>query len=211
MRQIKLAVFLDLVIIAFAGFVSWLIRLGLPAFELDPKSIYPMVAAGLLIKPIGFFFAGVYQQLAKKRILSLGLRLVIATAAALVVEFGILTLLNRSGILPTVSKSVLMIDAGITLGLVFIHHLLVQGKTKETNKYAIDGFFHLGQAKLATNTDRGRSFCVAHCCPHRCIRGGEQDIFRNFHTRQRADQNLVEYAAQYNLRAQDFVSHGDWA
>ena len=174
-------------IIAFAGFVSWLIRLGLPAFELDPKSIYPMVAAGLLIKPIGFFFAGVYQQLVKKRILSLGLRLVIATAAALVVEFGILTLLNRVGILPTVSKSVLMIDAGITLGLVFVHHLLVQVKVKETKNTPLLAFSILGQTELAAILDRGKSFCTTHCNSHRYIHGGEQDIFRNIHTRQRAD------------------------
>jgi hypothetical protein len=133
-RQIRLVVFLDLVIIALTGFVSWLVRLGLPAFELDSKSIYPMVAAGLLIKPVAFYFAGIYQRNAKKNLIRLFLRLVVALVISLIVEFGILTLLNRAGILPTVSKSIMLIESGVCLGLVFVHHWLAPAKTEDSNK-----------------------------------------------------------------------------
>lgn len=123
-RQINLITFIDLVLIAFSGFMSWLIRLGLPAFELDSRSIYPLVMAGLLIKPISYFFAGIYQPIIRKNVFKWLLRLLAATAASLVGEFGILFLLSRTGLFPTVSKSVLLMSAGMSVLLVFVHHLV---------------------------------------------------------------------------------------
>jgi hypothetical protein len=133
-RQIKLVVFIDLVLIAFSGFIVWLIRLGLPAYEIEVRSIYPMVAAGLLVKPIALYFLGIYSNPSGKRIHGLFLRLMVATVAALVVEIGFLLLLNHLKVVPTVSKSILLIDALLSFGLVFIHHLVACKKIDENQK-----------------------------------------------------------------------------
>ncbi len=133
-KQIKLVVFIDLVLIAFSGFIVWLIRLGLPAYEIESRSIYPMVAAGLLVKPIAYYFLSLYSSASGKRITGLLLRLVVASVAALVVEFGFLLLLNHLKVVPTVSKSILLIDALLSFGLVFIHHLVARKKIDENQK-----------------------------------------------------------------------------
>jgi hypothetical protein len=130
-RQIKLVVFVDLVLIAFSGFVVWLIRLGLPAYEIESRSIYPMVAAGLLIKPMAYYFLSLYSSPSSKKVSGLLLRLIAATVAALAVEIGLLLLLNQLKVVPTVSKSILLIDALLSFGLIFIHHLVARRKINE--------------------------------------------------------------------------------
>jgi hypothetical protein len=127
-RQIKLVVFIDLVLIAFSGFIVWLIRLGLPAYEIESRSIYPMVAAGLMIKPIANYFLSLYSFPSGKKNPGLLLRVIIAAVAALLVEMGTLLLLNYLDLVPTVSKSILLIDALLSSGLVFVHHLFGRKK-----------------------------------------------------------------------------------
>jgi hypothetical protein len=139
-RQIPLAVFIDLVIIAFAGFMAWLIRLGFPTFELDPRSIYPLIAVGLLVKPIAYYFADVYQHVTRKNFIHVLLRLIIATAISLGIEYGVLVLLNRSGLFPTVSKSVLLIAGGLSLALVLFHHLLNPRSASEEQSSSLKVF-----------------------------------------------------------------------
>jgi len=134
-RQIKLVVFVDLVLIAFSGFIVWLIRLGLPAYEIESRSIYPMVAAGLLVKPIAYYFLGLYSAASGKKLSALLLRLSVATGFALLVEMGLLLLLNLLHVVPTVSKSILLIDALLTFGIVLVHHLAARKKINE-NQYS---------------------------------------------------------------------------
>jgi hypothetical protein len=141
-RQIKLIVFIDLVLIALAGFAAWLVRLGLPAYEIESRSIYPMVAAGLAIKPIAYFFAGLYQNAIQRKWYSKLLRVVIASVAAATVQFGLLTLLNRVGILQTLSRSVLLIDGLVCLVLVFLNHLLAPLKMEESANPPLRTFKH---------------------------------------------------------------------
>ena len=141
-RQIKLVVFLDLVLIAFAGFISWLIRLGLPAYEIEAQSIYPMVIAGLLFKPIAYYFAGLYRAAPQRKLPGVLLRLFLATVAALVVEGITLFLLKGLGVFPTFSNSILIIDGLICFGLVFLHHLLECKEKEESPKTPSMAFSH---------------------------------------------------------------------
>ena len=130
-RQIKLDVFLDLVLVALAGFASWLIRLGLPAYEFESRSIYPMVALGLLLKPIAYFFVGLYQPSGGKKFFRLLEKVILASVVALAAQFALLALLNRLGLLATVSKSILLVDAALCMALVLGHHLLTRSATSE--------------------------------------------------------------------------------
>jgi len=130
-RKMKLDIFIDLVLVALAGFVSWLIRLGLPAYEIESRSIYPMAALGLLLKPIAYYFVGLNQPALEKKLFRIVLKVLLASMAALAVQFGLLTLLNRFGVLPTVSKSILLVDAALCVALVLGHHLLMRSEGTE--------------------------------------------------------------------------------
>ena len=133
-KQIRLVAFIDLVLIAFSGFIVWLIRLGLPAYEIESRSIYPMVATGLAIKPALYYLLGLYNSRYSKRISSLLIRVIVASAAAMIIQLGILMLLNQLHLIPMVSKSILVIDAGLCAVLVFANHLVARKKIDEELK-----------------------------------------------------------------------------
>lgn len=133
-KQIRLVAFIDLVLIAFSGFIVWLIRLGLPAYEIESRSIYPMVATGLALKPAIYYLLGLYNSRYIKRVSSLLVRVIVASTTAMIMQLGILMLLNQVHLIPLVSKSILVIDAGLCAVLVFGNHLTIRKKIDEETK-----------------------------------------------------------------------------
>jgi hypothetical protein len=122
-RKISPILLFDLAAIVLASFLSWIIRLGTNIFEIDSYSIYPMVLLSFVIKPALYYFFGCYTQSQKpgrwREVLTIGM----ATGVASIIEFGILTLLFQAGIIRTLSKAIIAIDAVITLVLVVLVHL----------------------------------------------------------------------------------------
>jgi len=125
-RKIKPALFFDLMAIVFSGFLAWVVRLGLNVFETGAYSVYPMLVVSCITKPLAYFFGGLYGSRQKFSRIQLITRITYATSLASVVNLGLFVLFNKIGILELFSKSVLLIDAVITLFLIIILHLVIR-------------------------------------------------------------------------------------
>jgi len=125
-RKIKPALFFDLMAIVFSGFLAWVLRLGLNVFETGAYSVYPMLIISCITKPLAYYFIGLYGSREKFSPMQLITRITFATSLASIVNLGLFVLLNKIGLLELFSKSVLLIDAVITLVLVIILHLVIR-------------------------------------------------------------------------------------
>ena len=125
-RKIKPALFFDLMAIVFSGFLAWVLRLGLNVFETGAYSVYPMLVVSCFTKPLAYFFIGLYGSREKFTPIQLITRITYATSVASILNLGLFVLFNKIGILELFSKSVLLIDAVITLVLIIILHLVIK-------------------------------------------------------------------------------------
>ncbi len=125
-RKIKPALFFDLMAIVLSGFLAWTLRLGLTVFETGAYSVYPMLVVSCITKPLAYFFVGLYGSCQKYSPLQLITRITYATSIASMINLGLFVLLKKIGILDLFSKSVLLIDAGVTLVLIIILHLTIR-------------------------------------------------------------------------------------
>jgi hypothetical protein len=110
----------DVVTIGIAMILSWIIRFGLEGFRTNSYSIYPMLGVAILVKPIVYYFCGMYQGFgAKKFFRRLGLQLLAALTSFLLM-YALMGGLNHFGVFNMFSRSVLAIDAAVCAGLIFI-------------------------------------------------------------------------------------------
>ena len=113
----------DIVTTGIAMILSWIIRFGLEGFRTNSYSIYPMLGVAILVKPIVYYFCGMYQGFGAKKVLSkFGLQL-LASFTAFLFMFGIMASLNRLGVFDMFSRSVLAIDAVVCTVFIFILRL----------------------------------------------------------------------------------------
>lgn len=130
-RKIKPALFFDLMAIVFSGFLAWVLRLGLNVFETGAHSVYPMVIFSSITKPVAYYFAGLYGSRKKLTPIQLTTRIIITTAGTSIISLVIFVALNKFGILKFFSKSVLLIEAIITLILILFLHLVIKQAISE--------------------------------------------------------------------------------
>jgi len=113
----------DLVTIAIAMVLSWVIRFGLEGFRTNAYSIYPMLGVAILVKPIVYYFSGLYQGFGSRKILKKILLQILAAGMSFVLMYAIMGSLNRLGVFTMFSRSVLAIDAAVCAGLIFASRL----------------------------------------------------------------------------------------
>jgi hypothetical protein len=122
-RKIKTVLFLDLVAIALSGFLSWTLRLGINNIAISEYSVYPMLIVTFLVKPLSFYFAGLYGTREKLNPIQIITRIVIASSVTSIFTLGLFVTLYKLDLIATLSKSVLLIDAVITFLFVTVLHL----------------------------------------------------------------------------------------
>ncbi len=125
-RKVKPALFFDLMAIIFSGFFTWVLRLGMTVFETGAYSVYPMLVVSCVTKPLAYFFFGLYGTREKLSPVQLIIRIIYATSLSSIVSLVIFIFFKKVGLIEMFSKSVILIDAGITLVMIIILHLVIK-------------------------------------------------------------------------------------
>ncbi len=125
-RKVKPALFFDLMAIIFSGFFTWVLRLGMTVFETGAYSVYPMLVVSCVTKPLAYFFFGLYGTRERLSPVQLIIRITYATSLASIVSLVIFVVFKKIGLIEMFSKSVILIDAGITLVMIIILHLVIK-------------------------------------------------------------------------------------
>lgn len=152
-RKIKPALFFDLMAIVFSGFLAWVLRLGLNVFDTGAHSVYPMIILSCITKPVAYYFAGLYGDRDKLNPIKLTTRIIITTAGTSIISLVILVILNRLGIFKFISKSVLLIEAIITLILILFLHLVIKQAMSAADQTPFNKFmnyFHRSWRRILT-------------------------------------------------------------
>jgi hypothetical protein len=114
----------DLIIISLAIIISWVIRFGLAGFRTNTYSIYPMLGVAIMIKPITYYFCGMYQNFKNKKLLYTTSLQLLAAVITLTLMYSIMFGMNHFGVLPMFSRSVIAMDAAICSILIFFSRLV---------------------------------------------------------------------------------------
>ncbi len=116
-RMNRLLVF-DMVAILIAAILAWIMRFGANPNTLNTYSMYPLLLIGLLTKPVILFFMGFYSPSIKDSLLKFILRLGISSLLFVGVEFLLQLLLRNLGFNLLVSRSVILLDAIVSIALI---------------------------------------------------------------------------------------------
>lgn len=119
-RRISRLVVFDLVAILVAAISSWMLRFGTDLFTTSHFSVYPMLLVALFFKPVILYFSGYYSASIKDSLIKAIVKLGLAGVAMLALEYGLLLLGQRLGFEILLSRSLVLMDVAISLGLVFI-------------------------------------------------------------------------------------------
>lgn len=123
-RRINRLLVFDLAAILVAAAGAWVIRFG-NASSINNFSIYPMLAVGLVIKPVILFFAGFYTPRAKLPVYMGLVRFAICGFIFFALDYGILVLLQRIGFNFLIARSVILLDVALsTLLIAMVHYFL---------------------------------------------------------------------------------------
>jgi hypothetical protein len=122
MRQsaMRYLLLLDVLTIFVCTLAAFLARLGLPVYYEAANSAIAMVLLGFAIKIPAFYLLGLYQRPSTWRPLSLAARIVIAVLIADGLLALVLLTASSLHLLPTFSRAVIAIDAGLTLAFVLL-------------------------------------------------------------------------------------------
>jgi hypothetical protein len=124
-KKIPAIVIFDLVAITVSIFVAWVLRLGSEGVLAHKLSIYPMLVLCLLVRPIILYFAGCYSFNKPHTKIKMAIRIFLAWAVAFGIEYITLFMLFKLKITTMFSNSILLLDAAIGLGIVFLVHSLL--------------------------------------------------------------------------------------
>lgn len=125
-KKIPTLVIFDLIAVSFSVLAAWTIRLGSEGVVLNSYSIYPMLAVSVLIKPVFFFFSGLYTRSTNETGFMTIFRVSIATALSFGFEYAILFGMYKLEITRMFSKSVVIFDVAIGFLLVALIHLFIK-------------------------------------------------------------------------------------
>jgi hypothetical protein len=118
----------DLVLIGLAMLASWVLRFGLEEIRVNAYSIYPTLGIAVLLKPMVYYFCGLYRGFTERKPWQKLLLQVAAAVISFVLMYAVMALLNSMGVFKMFSRSLLAIDAAICSSLIFCLRL-VQRKT----------------------------------------------------------------------------------
>jgi len=116
-RLSKLYIY-DLVVLAASASLAWFFRMQLTGIFANLPSVYLMVILVLLLKPMVFFFCGLYTGVNQLSKISLVLRELIATLLFSILLYGFLRVLYHFGLCSMVSRSIIIYDAFISFILI---------------------------------------------------------------------------------------------
>ncbi len=128
-KRIPYFLVLDLIALVISTFLAWIFRLGSINVIMKTHSIYPMLAIAIFIKPVIFYFCGLYTTAKTKSRLSSIIQIAISSVISLIVEYLILFLLFKFNITLMFSKTLVVIDGGISFVLILIIHLFYKSTT----------------------------------------------------------------------------------
>ena len=120
-KSIPKIVIFDAILIAIASFMAWILRLGIQSVDVNRFSIYPMALTAVITMPTIFFFTGVYKT-ENHNLLRKWMRITFAIGLSFIIEYGLLSILFKLGVLKLFSKSVLAIGTILTFVLIVILH-----------------------------------------------------------------------------------------
>lgn len=123
-HRINRLLIFDLVAILIGSILSWVVRFGTSPVTLNSFSIYPLLLAGLIIKPVVLFFADFYSSTIKDRLPKYFLNLGISSIVILALEYVGLSLLRLLGFRLLLSRSVIVIDLLISITLITLIRLI---------------------------------------------------------------------------------------
>ena len=132
LKKIPTLLIYDMIVLALAVVVSWVLRLGVENIEINMYSIYPMLGVALLVKPIVYYFVGMYNNSNKYPVWNKLLRELSAAVINFLLMYLILSGLFQLGIMKMFSRSVTTFDAIISAFFVLCLRV-VFWKSKEEN------------------------------------------------------------------------------
>jgi hypothetical protein len=108
-KRIPVALFYDWLALILTMLLSFILRLGFAGVDQALYPLYPMIVLAVVINPIVYYFAGMYQGFAQRGILSRILRQAIAAIVSTGLIYGVASGLYRLGLLNMISKSVILL------------------------------------------------------------------------------------------------------
>lgn len=119
----KLYIF-DLIALSASVVVSWVFRLGVSNAVVNLSPIYLMLALALFLKPIVYYFCGLYTGVNRLNKFSKIAREIVAAGINALVMFGLLIVLYRFGFTKMFSRSIVIYDALLSFILILCLRLV---------------------------------------------------------------------------------------
>ncbi len=117
-RRISRLLFLDEVALAFSVFSIWYFRLGAEEYFKNIPAVYFMLIVALLVKPVVFYFCGLYGGVNRLSKFPRIIRQVIALAINATLMTGILFVAYKLHLVEMVSRSIILYDALLSFLLI---------------------------------------------------------------------------------------------
>ncbi len=141
-KKLPRRVIVDILILAASVFLAWILRLGSNDKFMNTYSLYPMLVVAVLVKPLIFYFTGLYARERKLTRVMTALRVIIAAVVCFLFEYGVLYLAYKFKITGMFSASIVVADCAFsTLGILIVHILFNRAKADD-QKTQLKGFFH---------------------------------------------------------------------
>ena len=198
-RRINRILVFDMVAIIVAALSAWIIRFGTPTTAVNAFSIYPMLLAGMVIKPLVLYFSGFYSSGIKDRLRKFFLRLGIAAVIIFAAEYGFLWSLRQLGFNLMLSRAVIGLDVLVSLALIAGIRFLFTPQYKKEYRSPWQGFITWGKENLKRVIVEGISFSIPIALLIGVYTGDQQVRIRNLHPGQRADQIVVGFTLEHCL------------
>lgn len=131
----------DLGVICLAMLASWVLRFGLDEIHINAYSIYPSLGIAILFKPVVYYFCGMYRGFANRKPWQKLLLQILAAGINFGLMYVFMVILNRLGVFPMFSRSLLALDAAICSSLIFCLRLV----WRRTGEASVNPFRQLGE------------------------------------------------------------------
>ncbi|MCX6055508.1 MAG: hypothetical protein NTZ74_11460 [Chloroflexi bacterium] len=126
-KKITTLFYIDFIVIGLSVITAWMIRMGSDGIVLNSSSFYAMVAVSLILKPIAYYFSGLYQS--QSRWVTIG-KAAFASLFSLFVEYGVLFVFYKINLTGMFSNLIIVIDAMVAFILILIMRFMVFKPTR---------------------------------------------------------------------------------
>jgi len=140
-KRIKRLVIYDLVAVLIASILAWVIRFGTePTFQ-NSYSVYPLMLTSMAILPLVLYFCGFYSGRITEKKGGVLLRFGIAAAISSALVYGVLMLLRVFGFDLLISRRLILMVLGLSLGFIAIIRLFYKFQVNADTKTPFTSFF----------------------------------------------------------------------